>query len=162
MFVRTGLGQDSHVFATSETDKPLVLGGVVFDDEPPLEGNSDSDVVLHAVTNAVSGITGVNIIGKVSDHMCKVQGIKNSKAYLDEALKYLGIWRIAHVSLSIECKRPKITPQIEAMKRSIAAALGLDEAAVGITATTGKGLTPFGKGEGIQVLAVVTAHEASR
>ena len=160
MLIKTGLGQDSHRFATSATDRQLVLGGVVFDAEPALEGNSDVDVVMHAITNAVSGVTGFNVIGKVSDYMCKVQGITDSKAYLLEALTHLDGLRITHVSISIECQRPKITPKIEAMKQSIAGVLELSVHDIGITATTGEDLTPFGKEEGIQVLAVVTAQGA--
>jgi 2-C-methyl-D-erythritol 2,4-cyclodiphosphate synthase len=88
--------------------------------------------------------------------MCNVKGIKDSREYLKEALKYLADLKICHVSLSIECKTPKITPRIPEMKRSIASLLGISEGAVGITATTGEGLTDFGRGLGIQVLCIVT------
>ena len=40
--------------------------------------NSDGDVVLHAITNAISGITCVNILGKIADEMCNIKGIQNS------------------------------------------------------------------------------------
>jgi len=61
MKVKTGLGQDSHKFDTGNTEKQLVLAGVIFEGEEPLQGNSDADVVLHAVTNSISSITGKNI-----------------------------------------------------------------------------------------------------
>jgi len=153
----SGLGQDSHRFDFSATDKPLILGGVLFPNEPPLLGNSDADVVLHALTNAVSGITGVPILGLVSDALCLEQGITDSRVYLAKALEYLGSYQIHHVSLSLECQRPKITPRIPEMQAVISALLG--GAVVGITATSGEGLTDFGRGEGIQVLAVVSAHK---
>jgi 2-C-methyl-D-erythritol 2,4-cyclodiphosphate synthase len=157
MRIRTGLGQDSHPFDTENPTKPLTLGGIVFPWGRPLEGNSDADVVLHALTNAISGVTGVNILGKISDELCLQQGITDSRVYVQEALKHLGNWRICHVSFSIECKIPKISPKIEEMKVSIAQLLTLEVQEVGITATSGEELTAFGLGEGIQVLCIVTA-----
>lgn len=157
MHVKTGLGQDSHPFDLNNTTKPLILGGVHFEDMPPLAGNSDADVVLHALANGISGVTGVNILGEVSDKLCHEQGITDSRIYVEEALKYLQSWQITHVSFSIEAKRPKITPKIEAMKTSIAKLLNLTSDDIGITATTGEGLTAFGRGEAIQVFCIVTA-----
>jgi 2-C-methyl-D-erythritol 2,4-cyclodiphosphate synthase len=154
--VKTGLGQDSHRFAEN-TRRNLVLGGVIFDNLLPLQGNSDADVVLHALTNAISGVTGVNILGAVSDKLCLEQGITDSRVYVREALKYLQDWKICHVSCSIEAQYPKITPKIAEMQLSIANLLGLTPEDVGITATTGEQLTEFGKGVGIQVFCIVTA-----
>ena len=68
--MKAAIGQDSHRFEES-LGKPLILGGVVFPGEPGLLANSDGDVVLHAITNAVSGITGPNILGKIADEMCR-------------------------------------------------------------------------------------------
>lgn len=157
MRIKTGLGQDSHRFDFENKTKKLILGGVVFEGEPPLQGNSDADVVLHALCNAISGVTGVNILGAVSDALCLKHGITDSRLYVQEALHYLKDWRLCHVSCSIEGKIPKITPQIPKMKESISELLGLEKQDVGITATTGEGLTAFGRGEGIQVLCIVTA-----
>ncbi|HMA63294.1 MAG TPA: 2-C-methyl-D-erythritol 2,4-cyclodiphosphate synthase, partial [bacterium] len=58
MEVKTGLGQDSHRFDNKNSSKKLVLGGVTFSGHPPLKGNSDADVILHAITNSISSITG--------------------------------------------------------------------------------------------------------
>jgi 2-C-methyl-D-erythritol 2,4-cyclodiphosphate synthase len=157
MRIKTGLGQDSHRFDFETKTKRLMLGGVTFDGEPPLQGNSDADVVLHALCNGISGITGVNILGTVSDALCLQQGIMDSRFYVYEALNYLKEWRICHVSFSIECKTPKITPKIPEMKTTLSEILGLETSDIGITATTGEGLTAFGRGEGIQVLCIVTA-----
>lgn len=156
--MKTGIGQDSHRFDFDNKQKKLILGGVVFNDCPPLLGNSDADVVLHSITNAVSGVTCVNILGAVSDDMCLNRGIKDSAEYLRESLKYLGNLKIVHVSVSIECKLPAISPHISAMRNKIAGLLGLSENCVGITATSGEGLTPFGRGQGIQVISCVTAE----
>lgn len=154
--MKVAIGQDSHEFDFETKDKKFILGGVVFDGVGPLKGNSDTDVVLHAVTNAVSGITGKNILGKISDEMCK-NGIKDSKVYLQEALKYLNE-KIVHLSIAIECKTPKIEPKREEMVKSIAKILNINENQIGITATTGEGLTEFGKGNGVSVFACITVE----
>ncbi len=155
--MKVGIGQDSHRFDFNDKKKKLVLGGVVFEGHPPLEGNSDADVILHSITNAVSGVTCVNILGPVSDKMCLVHGIKDSSEYLKEALKHMDANnKIVHVSISIECKTPKITPRIPDLRRSIARLLEIPENCVGITATTGEELTSFGQGKGIQVFSCIT------
>ena len=131
--MKAGIGQDSHRFDKENQEKKLILGGIVFENENPLLGNSDADVVLHAIINAVSGVTCKNILGKVSDNMCKM-GIIDSEEYLKEALKYLEN-TIVHVSISIECQTPKITPKIEEMRKNIARILQISEKSVGITAS---------------------------
>lgn len=154
--MKVGIGQDSHRFALNSQRKKLVLGGVEFDNCLPLDGNSDADVILHSITNAVSGVTCVNILGKISDEMCLKNGITDSKEYLKEALRYLNGSKIVHVSISIECLVPKITPKIPELRTSISNLLQIPENCVGITATTGEGLTQFGQGNGIQVFSCVT------
>lgn len=152
--MKVAIGQDSHRIDYENKDKKLMIGGVEFKEEYSLNGNSDADVVLHAITNAVSGITCKNILGKISDDMCK-NGITDSEEYLKEALKYLNN-KIIHLSISIECKVPKISPKIDDMRRNIARILNISENSIGITATTGEGLTEFGKGNGVSVFAIIT------
>ena len=153
MSIKTGLGQDSHAF--EESNKALILGGVEFDHTQGLRGNSDADVVLHALTNAISSVTGRNILGKIADDLCQ-SGVTDSREYLALALADLAPGRIEHVAIAIECLTPKISPKVEAMKSSIAQLLGIQISDVGITATTGEGLTAFGQGKGIQALVVLT------
>lgn len=154
--MKVAIGQDSHRFDFENKEKKCILGGILFEETPGLLGNSDADVVLHSLTNAVSGITCKNILGKISDDMC-LSGIKNSEEYLKEALKYLEN-KIVHVSISIECKVPKITPKIEEMRKNIARILNIEENSVGITATTGEELTEFGKGNGVSVFSCITVE----
>lgn len=154
--MKVAIGQDSHRIDERNQEKKLLLGGIEFPANYSLVANSDGDVVLHAITNAVSGITGKNILGKVADDMCQ-SGITNSEEYLKEALKYLEE-KIVHISMSIECLRPKISPKIEEMRKNIARILQIEEKAVGITATTGEGLTECGKGNGISVFVILTVE----
>jgi 2-C-methyl-D-erythritol 2,4-cyclodiphosphate synthase len=158
MKVRTGLGQDSHRFESAPSGKPLLLGGVPFEGCPSLEGNSDADVVLHALVNALSGLHGVVVLGPVSDALCKA-GVTDSRAYVAEALKHLGALALCHVSVSLECKRPQVGPRIPALRRSLAGLLGLQVADVAVTAHSGEGLSAVGRGEGVYATVMVTAVE---
>lgn len=156
MKVKTGLGLDSHRFIESDTDRPLLLGGVEFKGAPPLAGNSDADVILHAITDAISGITGLVVIGSIADEMCR-RGIVDSREYLKVALESLGIWRLTHISIVLECKRPQIAPRVPELRKSIAGLLGLEIADICITATSGEKLSDVGRGLGIHASAVATA-----
>ena len=155
--MKVAIGQDSHKIDYNNTDKKIILGGVEFEGDFSIAANSDGDVVLHAITNAVSGITCKNILGNIADEMCNKKGITNSEEYLKEALKYLNE-KIVHISVSIECKVPKITPKIEKMRKNISRILDISPNLVGITATSGEGLTEFGKGNGISVFACITVE----
>lgn len=154
--MKVGISQDSHRIDRNSKEKKLILGGIEFQDNYSLVANSDGDVVLHAITNAISGITCQNILGKIADEMCK-KGTTNSEEYLKEALKYLEE-KIVHVSISIECLTPKISPKIEEMRKNIARILQIEKNCVGITATTGEGLTEAGKGNGISVFVCLTVE----
>lgn len=159
MIVRTGLGQDSHRFLSPDSTKPCVIAGVIFEDAPGFNANSDGDVVFHSICNAISSVTGVLILGAIADDLCLKDGITDSEVYLIEALKTLGKQKISHLSISIEAKRPKIKPMIDDMKESIARVMNLDVSQIGLTATTGEGLTDFGCGDGVQVLCILTTQE---
>ncbi len=155
--IRVAIGQDSHRFDFENSDKKLKLGGIPLEGAP-LQGNSDADVVLHALTNAVSGITGVNILGAVADKLCLQDGITDSAVYLQEAMQYLK-GSICHVSFSLECSVPKLSPHIPRIKNNIATLLGISETSIGMTATTGEGLTDFGLGLGIQCFCILTVSD---
>ena len=157
MITKTGIGQDSHAFEEKQ-GKPLILAGIKLDHPIGLKGNSDADVVLHSITNAISSITGSNILGSVADQLCQ-EGVTNSSNYLMLALDDLGDWKISHIAIAIECSKPRISPQIDSMQKSIAKICHINKTDVGITVTTGEGLTAFGKGKGIQVITIVTVNK---
>lgn len=154
--IRTGIGQDSHRFLPQGSTKPCVIGGLVFDDAPGFKANSDGDVIFHAICNAISSLTGEIILGKRADELLAKEGITDSRVYLDEALKTLGDQKIVHLAITLEAARPKFLARIPELRSSIASALGVDVAQVGLTATTGEGLTDFGCGEGIQCFCILT------
>lgn len=153
------IGQDSHRFLEGEFDSEtnsIMLGGFPVPHTRKFSANSDGDVILHAITNAISGYTTVNVLGGIADKLCLEDGIMDSSVFIKEAMKDMGDAKITHISLTIECLRPKLKKYIPEIRNSISSIVGIKPERIGITATTGEGLTDFGKGEGIQVFACLT------
>lgn len=159
MTVRTGIGQDSHRFLPPDSSKPCVIAGLIFDDVPGFMANSDGDVVFHAICNAITSVTGVLILGAIADDLCLKDGITDSEVYLKEALKTLGNQKITHVAITLEAKKPKFRDRLIEMRANIARVMDLELSQVGITATSGEGLTDFGCGDGVQSFAIITTHQ---
>jgi 2-C-methyl-D-erythritol 4-phosphate cytidylyltransferase / 2-C-methyl-D-erythritol 2,4-cyclodiphosphate synthase len=152
---RTGIGQDSHMF--EEKKKGLVLGGLKLPDELKLEANSDGDVILHAIFNALSQSIGEMSLGFYADDVC-AKGVKDSKKYLDIILKKVKEqgFKVNTLGLMIEGSHPKIDPLVSKMKKSLAEILDLNTRRIGITATSGERCTVFGDGLGIQCFAIAS------
>lgn len=156
---RTGIGQDSHRFLPEDSTKPCVIGGLTFEGVPGLRANSDGDLVLHAICNAISSLTGELILGSVADDLWSRLGITDSAVFLEEAMKTLGKQKVVHLAISLEGSRPKFIKRIPEMRAHIAQVMKIDPSQVGITATTGEGLTDFGCGEGLQCFCILTTSE---
>ena len=156
---RTGIGQDSHRFLPADSSKPCTIGGVIFEGVPGLDADSDGDIVYHSICNAITSLTGVPILGGIARDLCRKDGITDSQVYLERAMQTLGGQKIVHIALSIEGKRPYFEEKIELMKKKIASVLRIKPTAVGITATSGDGLTDFGCGDGLQCFCMMTTVE---
>jgi 2-C-methyl-D-erythritol 2,4-cyclodiphosphate synthase len=157
---RIGIGQDSHKF--SKNKKQLVLGGVVVSSSGGLDGNSDADVVLHSLCNALSSAIGGDSISTWSDDMLN-EGIRDSSEYVRKIVNVVSDagYKVANVSISVEAKKPRIELSIiSKMKEVIAKLVKVEKGAVGITFTSGDGLNDFGKGLGIGVTTVVLLKKA--
>jgi 2-C-methyl-D-erythritol 2,4-cyclodiphosphate synthase len=156
---KTGIGQDSHRFLPDDTPKPCIIGGLVFEDTPGFMANSDGDVVLHALCNAITSLTGVPILGGLADELVEKDGITDSRVYLQEALKTLGPEdTIVHVAITIEGQRPRFFESRQKMCESIAEMIGISPKQVGVTATSGEGLTDFGCGDGVACFVIITVR----
>jgi 2-C-methyl-D-erythritol 4-phosphate cytidylyltransferase/2-C-methyl-D-erythritol 2,4-cyclodiphosphate synthase len=155
---RVGLGQDSHKFA--DGPKKLLLGSVEIHDHPGLEANSDGDVLLHSLFNALSQSVGGKSLGFYADPLYR-KGIKDSKAYLKIALdmvKEKG-YKINNIGLMVEAKEPRLEKYEELIKENIAQLCEIESSKIGLSATSGEGLTPFGRGEAIQVFSIVSLRK---
>ncbi|MES2199279.1 MAG: 2-C-methyl-D-erythritol 2,4-cyclodiphosphate synthase [Chlamydiota bacterium] len=156
---KVGLGQDSHRFLSPESSKPCIIGGLIFEDTPGLAADSDGDVVFHAICNAITSISGVPILGGIAIELCHKNGITDSQVYLEHALQSLAPWEIEHVAISIEGQRPRLEPRNLEMRQKTADVLKIALSQVGITATSGDGLTDFGCGEGLQCFCILTVKK---
>ena len=151
--VHVGIGYDVHPLVPG---RRLVLGGVDIPHPLGLEGHSDADALLHAITDAVLGAIGEVDIGHLFPNTDPSWKGAPSRVFLEEAARRVKArgGRIVNVDASLAAERPKIFPHIAAMKLNIARALGLDPARVGVKATTNERLGFIGREEGIAAMAV--------
>ena len=159
--VRTGSGFDVHTFAEGDH---VWLGGVKIPHTHRLEGHSDADVVLHALTDALLGAIGEADIGQhfpPSDPQWKGAP---SRIFLEHAAKLVAEkgYAISNVDITVLAEAPKIGPNRPAMKALIAGVLGIAPDRVGIKATTMEGMGFVGRREGIAAMATATIQSARR
>jgi 2-C-methyl-D-erythritol 4-phosphate cytidylyltransferase/2-C-methyl-D-erythritol 2,4-cyclodiphosphate synthase len=152
---RTGTGYDVHRFAAGDN---VTICGVRIPHDQSLEGHSDADVGLHALTDALLGTIGAGDLGSHFPPGDPQWRGADSARFLSHAAGLVAAkgGRIAHVDVTLICERPKIAPHRAAMVARIAAILGLDEGRVSVKATTTEGLGFTGRREGIAAQAVAT------
>lgn len=148
---RVGMGFDVHPFAT--TDRPLVLGGVRFDGERGLAGHSDSDVVAHAVADALLGAAGLGDIGMHFPDDDPAWAGADSMRLLAEVVRLVGDagWCVANVDCSVVLEAPKLAPRRGEMQHALGATVGAD---VTVKGKRAEGLGALGRREGIACWAV--------
>ena len=151
---RVGFGYDVHQFVAG---RPLMLGGVEVQHDRGLEGHSDADVLLHAISDALLGAAGLGDIGKhFPDTDPRYKGI-SSLLLLREVcrkLKEAG-YTAQNLDAVIAAQEPKLAPYIARMNETIAAALDIPVTQVNVKATTTEHLGFVGRKEGIAAQAVV-------
>jgi len=157
--MRIGIGQDSHQF--EKNIYGLSFGGVLFSHYLKLKGNSDGDVLIHSLCNALSSAIGGESLSTWSDNMCLKQGIIDSREYLKYILKLVfQKFCINNISICVEAQIPRLTPEEKQLvKKSLAEILKINLTQIGITYTSGENLTSFGKKSGIQVFSTVLLNE---
>ena len=152
---RTGSGYDVHRFGPGDA---VMLCGVRVPHTHGLEGHSDADVGLHALTDAILGAISAGDIGQHFPPADPRWRAAESARFLAHAAGLVAArgGRIAHVDVTLICERPKIGPHREAMISRTAEILSLESSRVSIKATTTEGLGFTGRGEGIAAQAVAT------
>jgi len=150
---RVGIGYDAHRFAAG---RRLVLCGVEVEHELGLDGHSDADVATHALMDAILGASGLSDIGELFSDSDPRFKDASSVDLLREVVTQAATagWRIGNVDLVLILQRPRLASFRDAMKGSLAEALGVGPAAVGIKATTTEGMGFAGRGEGVAAMAV--------
>jgi 2-C-methyl-D-erythritol 2,4-cyclodiphosphate synthase len=150
--VRVGQGFDVHPFSDDPT-RVLVLGGVPFPGEPGLVGHSDSDVIAHAVVDALLGAAGLGDIGQRFPDSDPVWEGADSIGLLEQAVADLRAagWAPANVDCTVVLESPKVAPRRAEMESRLSAAVG---APVTVKGKRAEGLGSLGRKEGIACFAV--------
>ena len=150
---RIGHGYDVHRLVEN---RPLIIGGVRIPYEKGLDGHSDADVLLHAITDAILGAAALGDIGKLyPDNDDRFLGIDSSLLLKDTytRIRALG-YTIGNIDATVIAQKPKLAPFIHTMRENIAGALSLSVDDVNVKATTEERLGFTGNGEGIAAHAV--------
>ncbi len=150
--IRVGLGYDLHRLVEG---RPLVLGGVTIPFDRGEDGHSDGDALLHAITDALLGASGLGDIGEFFPPSDEKWKGADSRALLQaawSAARDAG-WRIENLDAVIALQAPKFLPWRQAVRDSIAGVLEIDRERVFVKAKTGEGLGPVGKSEAVEVWA---------
>jgi 2-C-methyl-D-erythritol 4-phosphate cytidylyltransferase/2-C-methyl-D-erythritol 2,4-cyclodiphosphate synthase len=154
---RTGSGFDVHRFASGDH---VWLCGVCLPHSQRLDGHSDADVGLHALTDAILGALGDGDIGQhfpPSDE--RWRGAASSVFLADAARRVAERGgRIVNADVTLLCEAPRIGPHREAMRAAIASILGIDVERVAVKATTTEGLGFTGRREGIAAMATASVQ----
>lgn len=153
--IRTGNGYDVHRFAPGEH---VTLCGIAIPHDRRLDGHSDADVGLHALTDALLATCGAGDIGThfpPSDPQWKGAA---SRIFVEEAVRLVRQkgGRIANADVTLICEAPKIGPHREAMVAEMAAMLAISADRISVKATTNEGLGFLGRKEGIAAIATAT------
>ncbi len=156
--IRTGLGWDTHRLAEG---RPLILGGVTIPSERGLVGHSDSDVLAHAITDAILGAAALGDIGmhfpdtdprwKGSDSLVflrHAQGLARGRGYA-----------IVNVDSTVILERPKLKDYRDAIRARLAETLGLEMERVSVKFKTAEQVGPVGEGRSAEAQAVVTLEK---
>src|SRR5690606_27832775 len=150
---RVGQGFDVHALVTG---RPLIIGGVCIPHTHGLQGHSDADVLLHAVTDAILGAAGLGDIGRhFPDTDPTFQGA-DSRVLLRAAMdkvKQAG-WKVVNVDATVHAQAPKIGPHAAIMAANIAQDLSMSPQDVNIKAKTNESLGYLGRKEGIAATVV--------
>ena len=153
MALRIGEGWDTHQLVTG---RPLVLGGVTIPHSHGLLGHSDADALLHAITDALLGAAGLGDIGShFPDTDAQFKGADSVQLLQAAAQRVRDAgYVLVNVDSTIVAQAPKMAPHIAAMRKRIAATLGLAIDAVNVKAKTAEKMGPVGEGRAIETRAV--------
>ena len=151
---RIGIGYDIHRLVEG---RKLILGGVPIPFEKGLLGHSDSDVLTHAICDALLGAAALGDIGTHfpdSDPRWAGASSLECLARVVELLTERG-YRVANIDATVIAERPKLMPYVQAIRQSLAPVLLIDVHQINIKAKTNEGLESVGRGEAMAAQAVV-------
>ena len=151
---RIGIGHDTHRLAES---RPLILGGVTIPFDRGSDGHSDGDALTHAITDAILGALCEGDLG-VHFPDTDLQWKDADSMQLLSRVVWLAHERgfaVENVDANVMLERPKLRAHIDAMRESLAKALGVEVGCVSVKAKTGEGMDAVGCGQAVSAQAVV-------
>ncbi|MBP3673691.1 MAG: 2-C-methyl-D-erythritol 2,4-cyclodiphosphate synthase [Oscillospiraceae bacterium] len=156
--MRIGHGYDVHRLVPG---RDLILGGVKIDYELGLDGHSDADVLLHAVSDALLGAAGLGDIGRhFPDTDPQYKGADSGKLLeiVGQKIHAAG-YQVGNIDVTMIAQKPKLMPHIPKMQANIARFLSIDPSRVNVKATTEEKLGFTGEGLGMSCHAVCLLEE---
>lgn len=154
MKIRVGIGYDSHRLVEG---RKFILGGIEIEHALGLDGHSDADALLHAITDAILGAARLGNIGTFfPDTDPKYKGADSAILLKDayEAVRETG-WRVVNIDAVVVAQKPKLNPYVAAMQARIEEIVELEEGSVSIKPKTNEKLGFEGREEGVSTQAVV-------
>jgi 2-C-methyl-D-erythritol 2,4-cyclodiphosphate synthase len=150
--MRVGIGYDSHRLVEGRS---LILGGIAVPFEKGLLGHSDADVLCHAIIDAVIGALGIGDIGRLFPDTDPQWKDASSIALLRYVIDLMRAneYEISWIDSVIIAEKPKLSPFIEEMKKTISSS-GVPPGSINIKVKTNEGMGFIGQGEGIAAYAV--------
>ena len=160
MNYRVGIGHDTHRL---EPGGPLKIGGVVIDFDFHLAGHSDADVLLHAITDAILGASGMGDIGELFPDNADANKGRDSAETLSIAWEKVAAdgWSISNLDCIVFAQKPKLSHYKPAISIRVGQLLHLSPNCVGVKAKTGEGVGDVGTGKIIQAqcVALLTSQD---
>jgi 2-C-methyl-D-erythritol 2,4-cyclodiphosphate synthase len=151
--IRVGQGFDVHKFSTGRL---CIIGGVIIDHPLGLQGHSDADVLLHAISDAILGAAGLGDIGyHFPDNNPKFKDM-SSRDILRIVVSLIGDegYTVNNIDATVICETPKISPYSKKMIENISEDCLCELTQINIKATTTEGLGFTGRSEGIAAQAI--------
>jgi 2-C-methyl-D-erythritol 2,4-cyclodiphosphate synthase len=155
---KVGLGKDLHRLVPG---RRFLLGGLEIPSEKGEMGHSDGDVLTHAVIDAVLGAAGLGDIGELFPPSNPAWKDADSLELLRTAYTQFTAsgWTIVNIDCVVVCENPKILPHREAIRFSLARAMGIDVDTIFVKGKTNEGLGELGKGEAVEALVICLAEK---
>ena len=151
--IKVGQGFDVHQLVNG---RKCIIGGVDIPFSKGLDGHSDADVLLHAISDAILGAAALGDIGKHFPNTNPFIKDINSREILKKVISLLQQkkYSIVNIDATVICELPKLTPYIDQIKKNIASDCNIDIDRINVKATTTETLGFTGRGEGVAAQAI--------
>ena len=155
--IRVGLGFDLH---PTDSERPLILGGVEVPGGRGLHGHSDADVLSHAVSDSLLGALALGDLGRLfPDTDPRYKGVSSLRLLREVAELVLSKGgQVVNVDATIIAQAPRLASWLPEMAKRLAETLGLDPERVSVKAKSPEGLGLLGRNEGIAALATAAVE----